>query len=214
MRPFASGFQAARRARRPTPSGSACWRHSGNGRRSTGSRSSPPTSTRRPSPRRARGQYPASISTDVSADRLRRFFQRSEHGYEVGRRLRELCVFATPRPHRATLPSPGWTSQLPQRPDLPSGAAPEAGACASCTTRWCPTASCSSGTSETVGDTPELSRSSTRRTASTPRRTSASAGMFDLDGVMLAGRADRPRWPDSRTPPPGGRTSSSSPIAW
>src|SRR5262249_59228758 len=42
------------------------------------------------------GQYPPSIATDVSADRLRRFFQHRELGYEVGRRLRELVVFATP----------------------------------------------------------------------------------------------------------------------
>ena len=41
------------------------------------------------------GQYPPSITADVSADRLRRFFIRREHGFEVGRRLRELVVFAT-----------------------------------------------------------------------------------------------------------------------
>jgi two-component system CheB/CheR fusion protein len=40
------------------------------------------------------GRYPLGISTDVSPERLRRFFQRQENGYEVGRRLRELVIFA------------------------------------------------------------------------------------------------------------------------
>ncbi len=40
------------------------------------------------------GRYPLSISADVSPERLRRFFQRQEHAYEVGRRLRELVIFA------------------------------------------------------------------------------------------------------------------------
>jgi two-component system, chemotaxis family, CheB/CheR fusion protein len=40
------------------------------------------------------GRYPLSISADVSPDRLRRFFERRENLYEVGRRLREMVIFA------------------------------------------------------------------------------------------------------------------------
>ena len=38
--------------------------------------------------------YPESISADVSPERLRRFFVRTEGGYQVHKSLRDLCVFA------------------------------------------------------------------------------------------------------------------------
>ena len=41
------------------------------------------------------GVYPANIATDVSAERLRRFFVKEEHGYRVGKEIREMVVFAT-----------------------------------------------------------------------------------------------------------------------
>ncbi|HTU47153.1 MAG TPA: CheR family methyltransferase [Bryobacteraceae bacterium] len=40
------------------------------------------------------GIYPESIIEDVSADRLRRFFTRVEKGYQISKRLRDLCIFA------------------------------------------------------------------------------------------------------------------------
>ena len=40
------------------------------------------------------GLYPDAISTDVSADRLRRFFIKEHHGYRVRRELRETLLFA------------------------------------------------------------------------------------------------------------------------
>jgi two-component system CheB/CheR fusion protein len=40
------------------------------------------------------GFYPASIAADVSADRLRRFFTKTESGYRISKAIRELCVFA------------------------------------------------------------------------------------------------------------------------
>ncbi len=40
------------------------------------------------------GIYPASIEADVSPERLRRFFFPVEGGYQIGKRVRELCVFA------------------------------------------------------------------------------------------------------------------------
>jgi chemotaxis methyl-accepting protein methylase len=40
------------------------------------------------------GVYPANISTDVSPERLRRFFIQEERGYRVGKEIREMAVFA------------------------------------------------------------------------------------------------------------------------
>jgi two-component system CheB/CheR fusion protein len=40
------------------------------------------------------GTYPESISADVSADRLRRFFTRTEGGYRINKSIRDLCIFA------------------------------------------------------------------------------------------------------------------------
>jgi two-component system CheB/CheR fusion protein len=40
------------------------------------------------------GVYPASIAADVGADRLRRFFTRSDGHYRVSKQVRDLCVFA------------------------------------------------------------------------------------------------------------------------
>jgi two-component system, chemotaxis family, CheB/CheR fusion protein len=40
------------------------------------------------------GVYPKSIEQDVSAERLRRFFVKSEHGYQIKKAVREMCVFA------------------------------------------------------------------------------------------------------------------------
>ena len=40
------------------------------------------------------GFYPASIAADVPAERLRRYFVRSDGGYRVSKSIREMCVFA------------------------------------------------------------------------------------------------------------------------
>src|SRR5262245_21460557 len=40
------------------------------------------------------GSYPENISADLSADRLRRFFTRTDGKYRVAQMVRELCVFA------------------------------------------------------------------------------------------------------------------------
>jgi hypothetical protein len=40
------------------------------------------------------GVYPANIAADVSPARLRRFFVQEEHGYRVGKEIRETVVFA------------------------------------------------------------------------------------------------------------------------
>ncbi len=45
--------------------------------------------------RARQGSYPANITSDVSADRLGRFFVREEQGYRVRQEIRESVVFAT-----------------------------------------------------------------------------------------------------------------------
>jgi two-component system, chemotaxis family, CheB/CheR fusion protein len=40
------------------------------------------------------GVYPESIAMDVSADRLKRFFQKANGGYQVTKPVRDICVFA------------------------------------------------------------------------------------------------------------------------
>jgi two-component system CheB/CheR fusion protein len=40
------------------------------------------------------GVYPASITADVDADRLRRFFTQTDGHYRVSKQIRDLCVFA------------------------------------------------------------------------------------------------------------------------
>ncbi len=40
------------------------------------------------------GVYPDSISEEVSPERLRRFFVKSDRGYQISKRVRDLCIFA------------------------------------------------------------------------------------------------------------------------
>ncbi|HLH29939.1 MAG TPA: CheR family methyltransferase, partial [Terriglobia bacterium] len=40
------------------------------------------------------GLYPESISMDMSAERLKRFFQKVDAGYQIGKPVRDICVFA------------------------------------------------------------------------------------------------------------------------
>ena len=40
------------------------------------------------------GVYPESIASEVSPERLRRFFVKTERGFQVSKRLRDLCIFA------------------------------------------------------------------------------------------------------------------------
>jgi two-component system CheB/CheR fusion protein len=41
------------------------------------------------------GIYKESIAADVSPSRLRRFFSKAEHGYQISKAIRDMCVFAT-----------------------------------------------------------------------------------------------------------------------
>ena len=40
------------------------------------------------------GRYPASITVDVSSERLQRFFKQSDAGYQIDKSVRDVCVFA------------------------------------------------------------------------------------------------------------------------
>jgi two-component system CheB/CheR fusion protein len=40
------------------------------------------------------GIYPETIVSEVSPKRLRRFFEKNEKGYQVAKRVRDLCIFA------------------------------------------------------------------------------------------------------------------------
>ncbi len=44
--------------------------------------------------RARQGLYPANIASDVSAERLKRFFVEADNGYRVGKEIREMVVFA------------------------------------------------------------------------------------------------------------------------
>lgn len=44
--------------------------------------------------RARQGFYPAGIAAEVSAERLHRFFAKSDSGYRINKTIRELCVFA------------------------------------------------------------------------------------------------------------------------
>lgn len=53
------------------------------------------TDVSEPSVAKARvGSYPENIQGDVSAERLRRFFTKSETGYRISRAVRDRCIFA------------------------------------------------------------------------------------------------------------------------
>ncbi|MBV8811931.1 MAG: PAS domain-containing protein, partial [Acidobacteriaceae bacterium] len=40
------------------------------------------------------GIYPETIANEVSPERLRRFFNKTEKGYQVAKRIRDICIFA------------------------------------------------------------------------------------------------------------------------
>lgn len=40
------------------------------------------------------GVYPSAIATDVGPERLRRFFQKTDRGYEIAKAVRDICIFA------------------------------------------------------------------------------------------------------------------------
>src|SRR5215472_1097522 len=130
------------------------------------------------------GLYPPSIAADVSADRLRRFFQRRENGYEVGRRLRELVVFAT---HDLTRDAPFSRLDLCScRNVLIYLQAPlQKRVLRVLHYALSPDGFLVLGSSETVGDTPELFAIFDKKNRIYVKKSVATSGIFDLDGVTL-----------------------------
>ncbi|MGZ3444280.1 MAG: CheR family methyltransferase, partial [Myxococcaceae bacterium] len=144
------------------------------------------------------GYYPMAISTDMSPERLRRFFQRGENGYEVGRRLRELVVFAT---HDVTRDAPfSRLDMCSCRNVLIYLQTPlQRRVLRMLHYALGPEGFLMLGSSETVGDAPELFSVFDKKNRIYQKRSVASVGVFALDGVT-------PR--DLRTP----RTSQSDPL--
>ena len=144
------------------------------------------------------GYYPIAISTDVSPERLRRFFQRRENGYEVGRRLRELVVFAT---HDLTRDAPFSRVDLCScRNVLIYLQAPlQKRVLRTVHYALAPEGFLMLGSSETVGDTPDLFSVFDKKNRFYVKRSVASTGVFELEGVT-------PR--DLRTP----RASQPDPL--
>ena len=116
------------------------------------------------------GTYGEGIASDVSAERLNRFFHKTVRGYEINKSIRDLCVFA-PGSH----PDPPF-SQL----DLVScrnvliylGPVLQSACCPSCTSPSSPGESSCWGAPRPWAASATCSRSWTRRTRSTcgPRR--------------------------------------------
>jgi len=144
------------------------------------------------------GDYPMAISTDVASERLRRFFQRRENGYEVGRRLRELVVFAT---HDVTRDAPFSRLDLCSCRNVLIYLQTPLQRRVLRTMHYAlgPEGFLLLGSSETVGDTPELFSVFDKKNRIYLKRSVASTGVFDLDGIT-------PR--DLRTP----RTAQSDPL--
>ena len=146
------------------------------------------------------GNYPASIVTDVSGDRLRRYFQRRENGYEVGRRLRELVVFAT---HDLTRDAPFSRLDLCScRNVLIYLQAPlQKRVMRVLHYALAPEGFLVLGTSETVGDSAELFSTFDKKNRIYSKKNVAGAGLFELDGVMLRDlRSARGAQPDPLRP--------------
>jgi two-component system CheB/CheR fusion protein len=146
------------------------------------------------------GLYPPSIATDVTPERLRRYFQRRENGYEVGRRLRELVVFAT---HDLTRDAPFSRLDLCScRNVLIYLQAPlQKRVLRVLHYALGPEGFLILGSSETVGDTPELFAIFDKKNRIYVKKSVASSGLFDLDGVTLRDlRTVRASQPDPLRP--------------
>ncbi|HET6984621.1 MAG TPA: chemotaxis protein CheB, partial [Myxococcaceae bacterium] len=146
------------------------------------------------------GRYPLSISADVSPERLRRFFQRRDNDYEVGRRLRELVIFA---PHDLTRDAPFSRLDLCScrnvliylQPPLQRRvirvlhyALGRAGILLL-------------GSSETVGDFPELFSIWDKKNRLYVAKNTPGPGTFEIDGPLLReARGQRTGQPDPLRP--------------
>ena len=89
-----SGCPGARLARKPTPWPSPFWNISAIACRRPVFRSSAPMSVNRRCRRRARACTPRTCCTEVSAERLERFFVKEDGHYRIAKEIRDLCLFA------------------------------------------------------------------------------------------------------------------------
>ena len=146
------------------------------------------------------GQYPSTIGTDVSPERLRRFFTPRENGFEVGRRLRELVVFAN---HDLTRDAPFSRLDLCSCRNLfiyLQGPLQKR-ALKVLNYALLPDGFLVLGNSETVGDAPELFSVFDKKHRIYMKRSIGNSGLPELDGMALRmNRSPRNEPPDPLRP--------------
>ena len=90
----ASGYRAARPARRPTPSRSCILEPLPSASRGASVQVFATDISDASIDKARAGTYPESIAVDVSPERLRRFFTKIDGGYRISKAVRDVCVFA------------------------------------------------------------------------------------------------------------------------
>ena len=93
-RPSASGWPAAPPARKSTRWPSACWSSSAIATSTSPDQDPGHRRQRAALERRGRASTWTTSKSDVSAERLRRFFAKVDGHYQIGKAVRDLCVFS------------------------------------------------------------------------------------------------------------------------
>jgi len=146
------------------------------------------------------GMYPPIISADVSEDRLRRFFQKRDSGYEVGKTLRELVIFAV---HDLTRDPPFSRLDLCSCRNLLIYLQPPLQKRVLRVIHYSllPEGLLLLGSSETVSDNAELFTLVDKKNRVYVKKSVASSGVFEFDGITLRdSRAPRTSPPDPLRP--------------
>ena len=145
------------------------------------------------------GLYPSTIGMDVSSERLRRFFSRRENSFQVGRRLRELVVFAN---HDLTRDASFSRLDLCSCRNLfiylQGGL--QKRALKVLHHALVPEGFLMLGTSETVGDAPELFTVFEKKNRIYVKRGAVSTGLLEIDGTVREHRRSRNEPPDPLRP--------------
>ncbi len=146
------------------------------------------------------GVYPKTIAADVSEERLRRYFQKRDTGYEVGKTLREMVIFAV---HDLTRDAPFSRLDLCTCRNLLIYLQPPLQKRVLRVLHYSllPEGFLMLGSSETVSDNPELFALLDKKNRIYVKKSVASSGVFELDGVTLRdSRALRASPPDPLRP--------------
>ena len=137
------------------------------------------------------GVYLENIALDVSPERLRRFFVKTDGGYQISKAIRDMCVFARQNVTARPAVLAAGPDQLPQRAHLPGARCCRSRSCRSSTTRCSPAGFLMLGTPRPSARPRDLfSLGRPQATRSTPRRPSRPAALLDFG---LPASARRPR---------------------